>query len=57
MTQKYFQTLLIQIINDPKISEYDAIIIDEAHERSVQIDLLLSLLKNEDLTFSGLSFF
>jgi pre-mRNA-splicing factor ATP-dependent RNA helicase DHX15/PRP43 len=38
--------LLIQIINDPKISEYDAIIIDEAHERSVQIDLLLSLLKN-----------
>ena len=38
--------LLMQIINDPKISEYDAIIIDEAHERSVQIDLLLSLLKN-----------
>jgi pre-mRNA-splicing factor ATP-dependent RNA helicase DHX15/PRP43 len=38
--------LLIQIINDPKISEYDAIIIDEAHERSMNIDLLLLLLKN-----------
>ena len=38
--------LLIQMINDPAISEYNAIIIDEAHERSMNIDLLLLLLKN-----------
>ena len=32
--------------NDPLLSEYDAIIIDEAHERTVNIDLLCGMLKN-----------
>ena len=32
--------------NDPQLSEYDAIIIDEAHERTVNIDLLCGMLKN-----------
>jgi HrpA-like RNA helicase len=31
---------------DPLIMEYDIIIIDEAHERKIQIDLLLYLMKN-----------
>jgi len=40
--------------NDPLLSEYDMIIIDEAHERNVQIDFLLmnlrrALLKRRDL--------
>jgi len=33
------------INNDPLLSEYNIIIIDEAHERGVQIDVLLLLLK------------
>jgi HrpA-like RNA helicase len=38
--------LLAQIISDdPYLSEYNGIIIDEAHERNIQIDLLLKLLK------------
>lgn len=32
--------------SDPLIMDYDAVIIDEAHERKIQIDLLLYLMKN-----------
>ncbi len=32
--------------SDPLILEYDIVIIDEAHERKIQIDLLLYLIKN-----------
>jgi len=31
--------------NDPSLKDYDAVIIDEAHERGIMIDLLLLLLK------------
>lgn len=46
--------LLSEISHDPLLSKYDAIIIDEAHERSVNIDFLLGymrvlLLKRPDL--------
>ncbi|NIZ47273.1 ATP-dependent RNA helicase HrpA [Entomospira nematocerorum] len=37
--------LLSEFHQDRYLSEYDAIIIDEAHERSLNIDLLLGLLK------------
>lgn len=37
--------LVAQILNDPIASKVDCIIIDEAHERGVQIDYLLLLVK------------
>lgn len=37
--------LLAETQKDPKLSEYDTLIIDEAHERSLNIDLILGLLK------------
>ncbi|MGZ8136736.1 MAG: ATP-dependent RNA helicase HrpA, partial [Methylococcaceae bacterium] len=37
--------LLAESQNDPYLSQYDAIIIDEAHERSLNIDFLLGYLK------------
>ncbi|MDD4928988.1 MAG: ATP-dependent RNA helicase HrpA [Gallionella sp.] len=37
--------LLAEIHSDPKLSRYDTIIIDEAHERSLNIDFLLGYLK------------
>jgi ATP-dependent helicase HrpA len=37
--------LLAEIQQDPKLSRYDTIIIDEAHERSLNIDFLLGYLK------------
>lgn len=37
--------LLAEIQNDPFLSQYDTLIIDEAHERSLNIDFLLGYLK------------
>ncbi len=37
--------LLAEIHSDRWLSQYDTIIIDEAHERSVNIDFLLGYLK------------
>lgn len=37
--------LLAEIQNDPYLSKYDTLIIDEAHERSLNIDFLLGYLK------------
>lgn len=38
-------SLIMKIVNDPLLLEYKVIIIDEAHERKVQIDLLMLFLK------------
>lgn len=38
--------LLAEIQNDRFLNQYDTIIIDEAHERSINIDFLLGILKN-----------
>jgi pre-mRNA-splicing factor ATP-dependent RNA helicase DHX15/PRP43 len=38
-------TIVAKLLKDQKLSEFDAVIIDEAHERKVQIDFLLYLLK------------
>jgi ATP-dependent helicase HrpA len=37
--------LLAEVQSDPQLSDYDVIIIDEAHERSLNIDFLLGHLK------------
>ena len=37
--------LLAEIQNDPELWEYDAVIVDEAHERSLNIDFLLGYLR------------
>ncbi|GAB6034140.1 ATP-dependent RNA helicase HrpA [Galenea microaerophila] len=37
--------LLAEVQNDPYLNQYDTIIIDEAHERSINIDFLLGILK------------
>ncbi len=39
-------TIVAKLLNDPLLKEFDAIIIDEAHERKIQIDFLLYLLRN-----------
>lgn len=38
--------LLAEIQNDPWLNQYDTLIIDEAHERSLNIDFLLGYLKS-----------
>ena len=38
--------LLTEIQRDPTLSTYDTIIVDEAHERSLNVDLLIGYLKN-----------
>ena len=38
-------TIVAKLLNDPSLQEFNAVIIDEAHERKVQIDFLLYLLK------------
>jgi ATP-dependent helicase HrpA len=37
--------LLAETLSDPYLSEYDTIIVDEAHERSLNIDFVLGILK------------
>lgn len=39
-------TLLAETQGDPLLSKYDTIIIDEAHERSLNIDFLLGFIRN-----------
>ena len=39
-------TIVARLLRDPLLKDFDAVIIDEAHERKVQIDFLLYLLKN-----------
>jgi HrpA-like RNA helicase len=39
-------TVVAQLMKDPSLSDYSAVIIDEAHERKIQIDFLLYLLRN-----------
>jgi pre-mRNA-splicing factor ATP-dependent RNA helicase DHX15/PRP43 len=43
--------LIMKFVTDPLLREFNVVIIDEAHERKVQIDLLLLFLKN--LLLSG----
>jgi len=37
--------LLAETQNDPELNQYDTIIVDEAHERSLNIDFILGILK------------
>ncbi len=37
--------LLAEFANDAELSRYDAVIVDEAHERNLNVDLLLGLLR------------
>lgn len=39
-------TIVARLLTDPLLTDFDSVIIDEAHERKVQIDFLLYLLKN-----------
>lgn len=38
--------LLQEMLRDPAMSQYSAIVVDEVHERSVNVDLILGFLKN-----------
>lgn len=38
-------SVVAQLVNDPELKSYDIVIVDEAHERKIQIDLLLLLMK------------
>jgi HrpA-like RNA helicase len=38
--------LLRECMGDPKLSKYSVVILDEAHERSLQTDILMGLLRN-----------
>lgn len=38
--------LLQEMLRDPVMSQYSAIVVDEVHERSVNVDLILGFLKN-----------
>lgn len=47
--------LLQEMLRDPIMSQYSAVIVDEVHERSVNVDLILGFLKNlvSDIEQSG----
>lgn len=38
--------LLVELMSDPGLCRYEVVIIDEVHERSVNVDLLLGFLRN-----------
>lgn len=38
-------TLIMKIVNDPLLKEFQVVVVDEAHERSISIDILLFLLR------------
>jgi ATP-dependent RNA helicase DHR2 len=38
--------LLQEMLRDPEMNQYSAVIVDEVHERSVNVDLILGFLKN-----------
>lgn len=38
-------SVVAQLVNDPELKSYDIVVVDEAHERKIQIDLLLLLMK------------
>lgn len=39
-------TLVARLNTDPKLTDFDAVLIDEAHERKMNIDLMLYMLRN-----------
>lgn len=39
-------TIVARLLRDPYLRDFDAVVVDEAHERKVQIDFMLYLLKN-----------
>jgi HrpA-like RNA helicase len=39
------RSLINDVMRDPKLDKYDAVILDEIHERSVDLDILMPLLK------------
>lgn len=39
-------TIVAMLLNQPDLKDFDGVIVDEAHERKVQIDFLLYLLRN-----------
>lgn len=47
--------LLQEMLRDPAMSQYSAIVVDEVHERSVNVDLILGFLKNlvDDMESGG----
>jgi HrpA-like RNA helicase len=47
------KSLLNELMKDPILSKYDAVVLDEIHERSVDMDILIPLLKHTQETRSA----